>query len=409
MKVALIHDWLTGMRGGERCLEAFCRLFPTADIYTAIYQPQRISEVIQQHHPQTSFLQNLPGVEKYYRHLLPAFPLVAKSLGRRLAGENYELVISVSHCFAKNVPVSRSALHLSYCLTPMRYVFDQYNAYFANHQLEPLIRQVVAPLRSWDIRSAKNVDAFVAISEFVQTRIMRCYSRSSTVVYPPVATEWITPCSKDEKGDGFLLANALVPYKNSEIVIRAFNQLKLPLTVIGSGPAEERLRDLAGESIRFRSGLSDAELADEFRRTRALVFAAEEDFGMIPVEVMAAGRPVIGLGRGGLLETVQEGVSGVFFSEPEESSVVDAIQRFVAQEERLSREACIRRARDFSVKRFESGIQAALRDATAPNPTAPNPTASHEAKDLPFKPLRKWVNDKNFNRSQFEMKRTALC
>lgn len=358
MKIALVHDWLTGMRGGERCLEVLCHLFPDADIYTLLYKPQNISEKINNHQPVTGMLQHLPFVDRYYRNLLPIFPLAAKDLGSKLCKQhtlrNYDLVVSISHSVVKNISIPDGVKHISYCLSPMRYIWDQYAAYFEGRKLEPIVRQFAKRLRVWDSASSNGVDAFIAISEFVRKRIKRVYGRESDVIYPPVSTEWIKPLEYYAPGEYFLTANALVPYKNTHLIIEAFNRNGLKLLVLGQGPEEARCRAMARGNISFLPRVSDWELAEIYRNCRALVFAAEEDFGMIPVEVMAAGRPVIAYKRGGALETVVSQKTGLFFEELTVVGVNRAIELFMENEEQYSLTECINRAGDFSVDRFEN-------------------------------------------------------
>ena len=301
MRVAIIHDWLLGMRGGERCLEVLCRMFPEAELYTAFYNPENITEVINAHPVTTSVLQRLPSVEQYYRYLLPLYPYAARSLAKSIRSkpDHYDLVISVSHCLAKNVPLPSHSVHLSYCLTPMRYIWDQYDAYFRDNSLEPLIRVFAKRLQKWDQKCAQSVDSFVGISEFICQRIKRVYNRDARVIYPPVRTDWLSQRDPEDQGEGFLCVSALVPYKNVDLIVRTFNKLGQPLSVVGSGPEREKLHSIAGKNIRFYEQISDFELSELYKRSKALVFAAEEDFGMTPVEMQACGRPVISLGQGG--------------------------------------------------------------------------------------------------------------
>ncbi len=218
MRVALIHDWLTGMRGGERCLEVFSDLFPEAELYTLFYNPKQITPEINSLNPSVSSLGKLPGVSNYYRTLLPLYPSAARDLGRKLARSHaerpFDLVLSISHCAAKNIPIPNGVFHLSYCLTPVRYLWDKYDAYFAGKKFEPLIRPIAKQLRNWDSEGALSVNQFIAISEFVRARIQRVYARPSAVIYPPVRTDWIKPRLEGEQGEAFLCVSALVPYKN---------------------------------------------------------------------------------------------------------------------------------------------------------------------------------------------------
>ncbi len=367
MKVAIIHDWLLGMRGGERCLEEFCSLFPSADIYTVFYEAENISPIINKHIIQTSVLQDIPGARKIHRYLLPLYPIAAKSLSKRISVGHklvgYDLVISISHCVAKNVVVPPNTLHICYCLTPMRYIWDKYDSYFSNHPLEPIIRNVAKRLQHWDVAGTNNVDCFVAISDFVKERIKRVYNREAEVIYPPVRDNWIKPRKEEEKGNGFLCANALVPYKNVHLVVEAFNKLELPLTVVGKGPEERKLKQLARSNIQFKTDLSDAELAELYRTSRALVFAGEEDFGMIPVEMQCAGRPAICYQKGGALETINTTLgqeSGLFFPELTSDSICAAVARFQEKEVRFTLDNCRINGRKFSTELFKASFASLL-------------------------------------------------
>lgn len=365
MRAALIHDWLFGMRGGERCLEVLCDLFPQSEIFSIFYQPQEIAPSIRRLNPQASVLQRFPEVRRYYRHLLPFYPVAIWDLNRRLQQAHrqrpFDIVISISHCAAKNVLPPKGVAHLCYCLTPMRYIWDQYDAYFGRSRVEPLIRRVARPLRRWDVKCAANVTRFCAISEFVRRRISKLYQRDADVIYPPVRTEWIEPAAGGAEGSAFLSVSALVPYKNVDLVVETFSQRSEQLIVVGTGPEERRLKAMAGPNIRFVGWVSDDELARLYRESRALVFAAEEDFGMSPVEMQAAGRPVIAWGRGGVLETVnldRERPTGVFFEQLERGAVSAAIDEFLKREREFTIQNCVANARNFSLERFLGSFRA---------------------------------------------------
>ncbi len=368
MRVALVHDWLNGMRGGERCLQAFLALYPEADIFTLFHEPGTTSAEIDRRVKEVSFLQRIPGARRGYRFLLPLYPLAI----RRFNFSGYDLVISLSHAAAKNVVIPVGTIHLCYCFTPMRYIWDQARAYFGGRLafLWPLISW----LRRWDIEGSEGVDQFVGISRFVAARIRCFYGRDAEVIYPPVDVGWVgakepfEPASLS-RGEAFLCAGALVPYKRVAAIIEAFNGLGETLWVVGSGPEEERLREIAGSNIKFFGQVTDSQLAELYRRCRALVFAGKEDFGMMPVECMAAGRPVIGLYAGGLKESVRAvrpwaaqlteidfaQASGVAIR-PDRRLLVQHIQEsvrfFIQHEQRFSAAACVRQAAEFSPERF---------------------------------------------------------
>lgn len=357
MKVALIHDWLTGMRGGERCLEAFLDLYPQADIFTLVHIAGTTTARIDSRVKQVSFLQKIPGISRLYRHCLPLFPWAIKSFD--LSG--YDLVISLSHAAAKNVRVPKDVPHICYCFTPMRYIWDQAENYFG--KVTKFIWPLIKWLRVWDYQSSQRVTCFVAISKFVAARIRCFYGRQAKLIYPPVDTSWIKSIRQKRKGEAFLYAGALVPYKKVDLVIEAFNQLDLPLWVVGSGPDQQRLRKMAKSNISFYGRLSDHELAEVYAHTRALVFPGTEDFGLIPVECMAAGRPVIGINDGALKESIKglrirnstlepAQASGVFIEQANVPSMIESIRYFIDIEDQISPESCIMQAQQFSLERF---------------------------------------------------------
>lgn len=362
MKVALVHDWLTGMRGGERCLEAFLELYPGADIHTLIHVPGSTSSLIDGRVRGTSWLNQLPRAGAIHRLLLPWYPAAVRSL--RLDG--YDLVISLSHAAAKNVVVGADARHLCYCFTPMRYIWDQADQYFGAARVG--LWPVIQGLRSWDKTGAGRVTHFVAISRFIAARIRCYYGRRSTVVYPPVKTDWITPAREGQPGEAFLYAGALVPYKRPDLVVEAANILRLPLWVVGGGPMERTLRKLAGPTVTIRGRCPDDELADYYRRCRALILPGVEDFGMMPVECMAAGRPVIGRRFGGTADTiVTDGphATGVLIRGGRHhltvEDMIEAFHRFIVEEERFQVAACVEQARRFSPVVFRDAWAAVVR------------------------------------------------
>jgi len=363
MKVALVHDWLTGMRGGERCLLAFLELYPEADIFTLLHIPGTTSEIIDSRVKHTSLLQLIPGSKRFYRILLPLYPTAVKQLDFT----GYDLVISLSHAAAKNIRVPAGTTHVSYCFTPMRYIWDQAERYFG--RATPILWPTIELLRKWDLRGAQRTDQFVAISKFVAARIKCFYGRQAEVIYPPVDTSWIKPAREGEKGAAFLYAGALVPYKRPDLVVEAFNRTGEPLWIVGTGPEERRLREMANSNINFFGHVSDEELAVYYRGCRALIFPGTEDFGMVPIECMAAGRPVIGVFDGGLRETLSgvkpwesgglqpHEASGVFFKknlEENADALIEAIEYFKEKEKEFTIKSCVERARVFSPERFSS-------------------------------------------------------
>ena len=309
MRVALVHDWLTGMRGGEKVLEVVCGLFPGADLFTLVHVPGSVSPTIEGRRIRTSVVQHLPGVRHLYRHLLPLFPTAIELLDL----DGYDLVVSTSHCAAKAV-IAPGARHLCYCFTPMRYAWDQFDAYFGAERLgrpaSAAMSLVMRHLARWDRATAGRVDRYVAISRYVASRIRRYYNREAVVVYPPVDTAYFHPDGRTPE-DYFLIVSALVPYKRIDMAIEAARQAGVPLTIVGEGPERARLTSSAGPAVRWLGTRTDEEIRDLYRGAAAVVLPGEEDFGIVPVEAQACGRPVVALGRGGALETVVPGVTGI--------------------------------------------------------------------------------------------------
>jgi len=378
MKIAIIHDWLTGMRGGEKCLEVFCRLYPEADIFTLLHIPESVSSIIETRKIHTSFLQSLPLVKKKYRHFLPVMPLAIKNFD--LTG--YDLVLSSSHCVAKGVIPDKNALHISYCYTPMRYIWDQYEQYFNQAEsgfLTSMAMNLIAPsLRRWDVRSSKRVDEFVAISRHVQKRIKKYYHRESTVIYPPVDSAFYSP-GGERAEDFFLIVSAFAPYKRLDLAVEAFNELGYPLVIIGEGQSAGYLQGIAGSNIQFKGWLSNEEIRSCYARCRAFVFCGEEDFGITPLEAQCMGKPVIGFAKGGLLETVipdrqtwnmETGIeeektcspTGVFFHRQTPDALISAIRHFEKIENRFEPELIRNHALKFDLNIFSERIQKFIED-----------------------------------------------
>jgi len=355
MKVALVHDWLTGMRGGERCLEAMCELFPDADIYTLLHIPGSVSKIIERHKISTSYLQHFPGIKNRYRYYLPLMPKAIESL--HLKG--YDLVISSSHCVSKGVRIAGGTPHLCYCYTPMRYIWDMYTQYFGNNRLNALAMSSFREyLKNWDISSSARVGRFIAISETVQKRIKRCYNKPATIVYPPVDTGRFRIQGKEE--DFYLIVGAFAPYKRVDIAVKAFNLLEHSLKIIGCGQEEYNLKKLSGRNIEFLGWKSDEEIADFYSRCKALIFPGEEDFGIVPVEAMASGKPVLAFAAGGALETVipydekyrdSRRATGILFNQQNPESLIGAINQFEQVKREFDPEAIRNHA-----ERFDKGV-----------------------------------------------------
>ena len=356
MRVALVHDWLTGMRGGEKVLEALCEQFPDADIFTLFHRRGSVSPAIERHRIDTSFVQWLPFAASQYRRYLPLFPTAVEQFDL----DSYDAVISSSHCVAKGAVAPGRSRHLCYCFSPMRYAWDQFDAYFGPGRTSPaarrwLYRPVMARMARWDAATAHRVDRFVAISQYVAGRIARYYNRKATIVYPPVDTSFYHPAEVAPEGH-FLVVSALVPYKRIDLAIDAARLAGARLRVVGEGPDRERLMRQAGGSVEFLGWMSDEAVRDEYRRARAVILPGEEDFGIVPVEAQACGRPVIAFGRGGALETVIDGETGTFFAEASAPALAGAFERLSRMTldsarirrhaEAFSRERHIRELRD---------------------------------------------------------------
>jgi glycosyltransferase involved in cell wall biosynthesis len=323
MKTAIVHDWLNGMRGGEKVLEALIELFPDATIYTLFYERVKVSPPIASRKIVTSWLERVPGIYRHYRNLLPLFPAAIESFQL----QDFDLVISSSHAVAKAVKASR-ALHICYCHTPMRYLWDPESGYAMQWHQRLALSAIRDRLQRWDHATAGRVDHFVANSQFVRGRIRQYYGRDSDVIYPPVDTRFYTPAAETPREDFYLAAGAMVSYKRLDVILEAFRRISRRLVVAGGGAEFHRLRRLAPPNVQFLGWVSDAELRELYRKARAFIFAAREDFGIMPVEARSCGCPVIGLAEGGLLETVGDGVSGVLFEKQDAKSITQAIVQF---------------------------------------------------------------------------------
>ncbi len=328
MRTALVHDWLTGMRGGEKVLEAIAELYPSATIHSLLHVRGSVSPILERQSRRQSFVQWLPGSARHYRRYLPLFPTAIEQFDF----DDYDLVISTSHCAAKSVVVPARARHVCYCHSPMRYAWDQFDSYFGPAQVgelpSKLLRLVLARLARWDRDTADRVDRYVANTHYVAGRIGRYYNRRSTVVHPPVETAFFTPDQARPPERFFLAVSALVPYKRLDVAIRAIARIGGTLTIVGRGPEAPRLRRLAetlGADVRFAGWLTNEEVRDLYRRARAVLMPGVEDFGMVPVEAQACGRPVVALAEGGALESVIDDVTGILVKEPTIEAFADAL------------------------------------------------------------------------------------
>ena len=350
------------MRGGEKVLLSLARVFPDAPIFTLLHVVGSVDPELEDRDIRTSFVQHLPDAARRYRHYLPLFPIAAE----RFDLSGFDLVVSSSHCVAKGIRPPRGTLHLCYCHTPMRYVWDRYDDYFGPGRLGPLERLVVpaaaAGLRAWDRASAARVHHFAANSAYVAGRIRRCYGRDAEVIPPPVDTDHFTPAAL-RPGTFDLVVSALAPYKRLEIALEAYRDSGWPLRIVGTGPEEARLRALAPGEVTFLGRVSDAGLLELYRDCRAVVMPGIEDFGIAPLEAMACGRPAVVYGEGGGIESVEPGRTGVVFSEPTPASLRAAVATLSSA--RFDRLALRARAEALNRNVFESRIRAFVERAQA--------------------------------------------
>jgi glycosyltransferase involved in cell wall biosynthesis len=323
IRAVLGHDWLTGMRGGERVLDILCEGFPDAPLLTLVHNPAAVSRTINRHRIISSWLQHIPGITRTYRRYLPLFPHAVNHIRVPQA----DLLISTSHCVAKSLRPPPGTRHMCYCFTPMRYAWLFYEEYFGRNPIKAILaKPMLAALRAWDRKTAARVDRFVAISRHVRDRIERFYRREADVVYPPVNTDYCRPNGKPPEGFD-LVVSALVPYKRVDLAVRAYNESGRKLKIVGSGGQFEALKAMASKNVQILGWLPDDDVLDLYQRCRLLVFPGEEDFGIVPVEAQACGRPVVAYGRGGALETVKDGRTGVHFHDQSTAALNDAVQR----------------------------------------------------------------------------------
>jgi glycosyltransferase involved in cell wall biosynthesis len=367
-RVAIVHDWLTGMRGGEKVLEAICELYPDASLFTLVRVPGSVSERIEHHPIETSFVQKLPSPGRLYRHYLPLYPIAVELLDL----DRFDLIISSSHCAAKSVIRRGDARHVCYCHSPMRYAWDQFDAYFGEAQVgtwtNRMLRPIMAGLARWDAATAGRPDRFLANSQYVAGRIRRYYNRRSTVVYPPVDTDYFRPEVSSPSVPGALIVSALVPYKRIDLAIAACRSARLPLRIVGRGPEETRLRTLAaGSDVEFLGWRTNEEIRQLYRASSVVLLPGTEDFGIVPVEAQACGTPVVALAAGGARETVVDGETGALVPAADADAFADAIRRVT--DGRLDRRAIRRNAERFSVDAFKGSFETAVREtmvSTAP-------------------------------------------
>jgi glycosyltransferase involved in cell wall biosynthesis len=349
MKSALVHDWLVGLGGGEKCLEAISHLFPSP-IYTLVHDPKKIAQAeFAEAEIHTSFIQKLPLAKTSYRNYLPLFPYAIEQFDL----SEYEVVFSLSHAVAKGALTHSDQLHLCYCFTPMRYAWDLTHQYLKDLGFfrKFCAAKMLHTLRKWDIASLGRVDHFAAISHTIAARIQKIYGRESRVIYPPVATHHF--CPSKTKEEFYLTASRLVSYKRVDLIAQAFSQMpEKRLIVIGDGPEMAKVKKNAGKNIEILGHVSDAILKEYMAKAKAFVYAAEEDFGIVSVEAQASGTPVIAYGKGGSLETVVEGKTGIFFSDQTPESLLVAVEDFEGREEQFDPAVIKQHAEFFNVERF---------------------------------------------------------
>ncbi|MBB3711869.1 glycosyltransferase involved in cell wall biosynthesis [Limimaricola variabilis] len=364
-RVAIIHYWLVGMRGGERVLESLCRMFPQADIVTHVAVPERLSETLRRHRIVTTRIAGLPFAARAYQKYLPLMPRALEEVD--LTG--YDIVISSEAGPAKGVIAPPDAPHLCYCHSPMRYLWDQYHVYRDGAGLvtRAMMPMLAHRLRQWDVSSAARVDGFAANSHHVADRISKYWRREARVVHPPVAVEDFAPVAREEVGDFYLWAGELAPYKRPDLAVEAMRRLDRPFVVIGGPDATmQKLRRQAGPKTRFLGKVPFETLKSHMARCKALIFPGEEDFGIIPVEAMASGRPVIAYGRGGACDTVIDGETGLLFRDQSVEGLMAAVEAFEAAGlGQADPAALVRHAAGFNEARFQEGIRASLAELGA--------------------------------------------
>ncbi|MCU0343824.1 MAG: glycosyltransferase [Ignavibacterium sp.] len=359
MKTVIIHEWLVNYAGSEKVVESFTNIWPDADFYTLVdFLDEELREIILKgKYAKTSFIQHLPYAKKQHRKYLPLFPIAIESFNLK----NYKLIISSSHSVAKGVRKRINQLHISYCHSPMRYAWDEADYYLQGAKLSSGIKGKIAQvalnyLRKWDVKSAKGVDYFIANSNHIAAKIKRIYNRHADVIYPPVDTQKFSLVT--EKEGYYLTASRLVPYKKIDLIVAAF--AKMPdkrLVVIGSGPEKEQIISKAAPNVNV-IGYQDFEnLKGYMQKAKAFVFAAEEDFGIVVVEAMACGTPVIAFGKGGAAETVIDGKTGILFQEQTAESIIEAVNKFESIGNKLNYSEISQHAEKFSRKKFEQNIR----------------------------------------------------
>lgn len=357
MKIALIQDWLTEMGGAEKVFKSLIEIYPDADIFTLVYHDDILEKMgITKDKVKASFIQNLPFAKTKYRNYLPFFTLAIESFDL----SDYDLIISSSYCVAKGVLVNSSQIHICYCHSPVRYAWDLHHQYLQEAGLKKgikgfIVKYFLSKLRIWDVSSSNRVDHFISNSNYIKKRIEKIYRRNAYTIYPPVDVNDFELVS--QKSDFYFTCSRMVPYKKIDLIVSAFN--KMPdkkLVVIGTGPDYNKIKNIAGDNIVLLGYQPFDVLKDYMQNAKAFVFAAEEDFGIVPVEAQACGTPVIAFGKGGALETVVDNVTGVLFSEQTISSIQGAVKRFEHVETNFDSERIRTHAESFADQQFKANI-----------------------------------------------------
>jgi glycosyltransferase involved in cell wall biosynthesis len=351
MKIAFVHDYLNQMGGAEKVLEQCCQIFPDAPVYTSIFDKSKVSSIIGGLDIRSSFIQRLPFLEKHFKKYLPLYPMAFEQM--KLSG--YDVVLSMSSAFAKGISLEPGTLHINYCHTPMRFVW-MFESYDEKEKIpfyyKPALLPILKRLKKWDLEKNKNVHKFIANSNTVKERIKRFYGRDSDIIYPPVDIERFKPCGTAQ--DYFLIVSRLREYKRIDLAVSACTKLGLPLKIIGTGTAEQKLKKIAGPYVEFLGHKNDGEVVQYVQQCKAFILPGEEDFGIAPIEAQAAGKPVIAFGAGGALDTIIEGKTGLFFYQPTVESLIKKLKKF--PEISFSPEECRKNAERFSCDRFKRQI-----------------------------------------------------
>ena len=366
MKIALVHDYLVQYGGAERVLEALAEIWPEAPIYTLLYDKDLVHDRFDKKTIRTSFLQKIPFAKKHHRIFPPLMMMAIEQFNL----DYYDIVISDSSSFAKNIITGPSTLHISYCHTPMRYGWDDCQYYTQEYSF-PGVVKMISPLlmnyiRMWDWQATNGVDKFIANSKFVQGRIKKYYNRKSIVINPPVEVNNFYISSAEKIEDYFLLVGRMMKYKKMDLVIRAFNGMKLPLKVVGRGVELKNLQNIAGPTIEFLGRVPDEELKNIYSRAQGFIFPQEEDFGIVAIEALASGRPVIAYRAGDVEENIEDGKTGVFFEEQAEADIIKAIKRF--KKINFDSKYIKQQAERFDKERFKKHIEKVVQDAIKKSP-----------------------------------------